>query len=96
MNFTGNSFPEGGIMTTCKMPPAWTQKVDPDCHPSKCQDQLPARRTTPNGGFEEERNWQYSPRLVSLFCRSLINFFITKFSAFMNIRKRETKQVWFS
>ena len=72
MNFTGNSFPEGGIMTTCKMPPAWTKKVDPDCHPSKCQDQLPARETTPNGGFENERNWQASPQHVSFFV-SLIN-----------------------
>ena len=85
MNFTGNSFPEGGIMTTCKMPPAWTQKVDPDCHPSKCQDQLPARGTTTNGGFENERNWQASPRHVSFFLyeryllESLIQFFIAKF-----------------
>ena len=82
MNFTGNSFPEGGIMTTCKMPPAWTQKVDPDCHPSKCQDQLPARGTTPNGGFETEKNWQASLRQVSLFCMSIINYFTAKLSRF--------------
>ena len=96
MNFTGNLFPEGDIMTTCKIPPAWTQKVDPDCHPSKCQDQLPARETTSNGGFENDRNWQASPRHVSFFCMLIINFFKAKSSGFMNIWKRTDKLVWFS
>ena len=60
MNFTKKImvnnliFPEGGIKTTYKMPPAMTQKVDHDCYPSKSQNQFSARKTTPWSGDEEE------------------------------------------
>ena len=85
MNFTKKImvynliFPEGGIKTTYKMPPAMTQKVDHDCYPSKSQNQFPARKTTPWSRDEEEADrTDYLHTIIFIFVATYYNFFTWK------------------
>ena len=83
MNFTGNLFPEGGIMTTCKMPPAWTQKVDPDCQ-ALHKENYPQWRIC-----KDEELAGQSPS-----CKLYLYAYSKLFH--MNIQKINDKVLWFS